>query len=106
MAVYNPNLDENVFNRFLCLDQHDSIQAEYVWIVLVVRSKCRTLPKKAGGYKPEDLPERNFDGSSTLQAPGENSEVIIQARAVYKDPFRPGDNSTFSSSFFCICVCD
>jgi glutamine synthetase len=103
MAVYNPNLDENVLNRFLCLDQHDSIQAEYVWIGGTgqdLRSKCRTLPKKAGGYKPEDLPEWNFDGSSTLQAPGDNSEVIIQARAVYKDPFRPGDNSTFSFRSF------
>jgi hypothetical protein len=71
MAVYNPNLSEEVLNRFLCLDQNDQIQAEYVWIGGTgqdLRSKCRTLPTKEGGYKPEDLPEWNFDGSSTQQA--------------------------------------
>merc|ERR1711871_899972 len=95
MAMYNPDLDETVLNRFLALDQHDSIQAEYIWIggsEEDLRSKCRTLAKKAGGYKPEDLPEWNYDGSSTNQAPGDNSEVIIKPRAVFKDPFRPGDN--------------
>jgi glutamine synthetase len=29
--------------------------------------------------------------SSTNQAPGENSEVLIYPQAVFKDPFRPGD---------------
>jgi glutamine synthetase len=29
--------------------------------------------------------------SSTNQAPGDNSEVLIYPQAVYKDPFRPGD---------------
>jgi hypothetical protein len=30
--------------------------------------------------------------SSTLQAPGEDSEVYLVPRALFKDPFRPGDN--------------
>ena len=38
------------------------------------------------------LPDWNYDGSSTDQAPGEDWEVIIKPRAVYKDPFRGGDN--------------
>lgn len=37
-------------------------------------------------------PSWNFDGSSTNQAPGEDSEVIIKPRAIYPDPFRGGDN--------------
>ncbi len=27
-----------------------------------------------------------------LQAPGDDSEVYLAPRAIYKDPFRPGDN--------------
>ena len=38
------------------------------------------------------LPKWTYDGSSTGQAPGDDSEVIIVPRAVYKDPFRGGDN--------------
>ena len=37
-------------------------------------------------------PKWNFDGSSTGQAPGEDSEVIIYPQAIYPDPFRGGDN--------------
>lgn len=37
-------------------------------------------------------PKWNFDGSSTGQAPGEDSEVILYPQAIYPDPFRGGDN--------------
>lgn len=37
-------------------------------------------------------PKWNFDGSSTNQAPGDDSEVIIYPQAIYPDPFRGGDN--------------
>jgi glutamine synthetase len=39
-----------------------------------------------------DLPTWNYDGSSTGQAPGDDSEVYLVPRAMYKDPFRGGDN--------------
>lgn len=42
--------------------------------------------------KVEELPEWNFDGSSTGQAPGDNSDVYIRPVAFYPDPFRLGDN--------------
>ncbi len=42
--------------------------------------------------KVEDLPHWNYDGSSTMQAPGHDSEVYIIPRAFYKDPFRLGHN--------------
>ena len=38
---------------------------------------------------PADLPVWNFDGSSTEQAPGTDSEVMLKPCAIYPDPFRP-----------------
>merc|ERR1719453_1121649 len=40
---------------------------------------------------PTKLPEWNFDGSSTGQAPGDDSEVILKPQAVFRDPFLGGD---------------
>ena len=39
-----------------------------------------------------DLPIWNFDGSSTGQAEGSNSDVYLHPVAMYPDPFRLGDN--------------
>jgi glutamine synthetase len=39
-----------------------------------------------------DLREWNFDGSSTNQAPGDNSDVFLRPVRIFKDPFRGGDN--------------
>jgi glutamine synthetase len=38
------------------------------------------------------LPIWNFDGSSTEQATGENSDVYIKPIAMFDDPFRRGNN--------------
>jgi glutamine synthetase len=64
--------------------------AEYIWIDgdFKVRAKGRTV----SSISLADLPDWNFDGSSTGQAPGSDSEVILKPAAVYRDPFRPGDN--------------
>jgi glutamine synthetase len=39
-------------------------------------------------YTCTELPIWNFDGSSTLQATGHNSDVYLRPVAVYKDPTR------------------
>ena len=51
-----------------------------------MRSKCRTLDFVP--TSPEQLPLWNYDGSSTEQAPGIDSEVLLKPQAIFKDPFR------------------
>ncbi|OAY83220.1 Glutamine synthetase leaf isozyme, chloroplastic [Ananas comosus] len=71
----------------------DKIIAEYIWIGgtgIDIRSKSRTIPKPV--EHPSELPKWNYDGSSTGQAPGEDSEVILYPQAIFKDPFRGGNN--------------
>ncbi|KAL4577948.1 hypothetical protein LXL04_014063 [Taraxacum kok-saghyz] len=70
-----------------------TIVAEYIWIGgsgLDLRSKARTLSTPIDD--PQKLPKWNYDGSSTGQAHGNETEVILYPQAVFKDPFRR-DNS-------------
>ena len=85
-------LDPAVLDRYMKLPAPGKVQAEYVWIDgdQTCRSKCRTLPSNKVSL--EQLPDWNYDGSSTGQAPGDDSEVIIKPRAIYPDPFRGGEN--------------
>ena len=39
-----------------------------------------------------ELPIWNFDGSCTGQAEGSNSDIYLYPVALYRDPFRLGDN--------------
>jgi glutamine synthetase len=54
----------------------------------------QTLEPRSDGkqWDVDTLPIWNFDGSSTGQAPGENSDVYLRPCAVYPDPFRKGAN--------------
>lgn len=63
--------------------------AEYVWLDCnqEARSKTKVIPGKKGVVL-EELSDWNYDGSSTGQAPGEDSEVIIKPCALFPDPFR------------------
>lgn len=47
---------------------------------------CTRLPLSL--FLPQDLPHWNYDGSSTGQAPGHDSEVYLIPRSIFKDPFR------------------
>lgn len=75
------------------LSQGNNIIAEYVWLDggCGLRSKCRTINKKKVTNLSQ-IPEWNYDGSSTYQAITENSEVILKPVFYFPDPFRGGDN--------------
>jgi len=62
--------------------------AEYVWLDAhqVPRSKTKVLTHRP--TKVSDLPVWNYDGSSTEQAEGHNSEINIVPRCFFDDPFR------------------
>ena len=65
-----------------------SCLVEYVWIGGngELRSKTKVMDKVVTSHT--ECPEWNFDGSSTGQAHGDDSEVLIRARAMFNDPFR------------------
>ena len=66
---------------------------EYIWLDASggIRSKTKVLPD----FDPaEPLPDWNYDGSSTGQAPSDgNTEVILKPCGVYKNPYRTIDNT-------------
>ena len=84
-------LDPNVISKYDSIPfPDDKVLAEYVWVDADgnTRSKTRTLPV-AKTESVEKLPKWNFDGSSTGQAPGDDSEVILRPCRIFSDPFRP-----------------
>jgi len=79
------------------LDQKGKVQAEYVWLGgayttggFDLRNKTMTLDQKPKSIS--ELRVWNYDGSSTGQAPGSDSEVMLKPVRMYDDPFRGGDN--------------
>jgi len=71
------------------------VAAEYIWLGgmpqnyfcdVDLRCKTKTLDKAPKSL--DDLPIWNYDGSSTDQAPGEDSEVLLKPVAMFVDPFR------------------
>jgi glutamine synthetase len=73
---------------------------EYVWLDgdSTLRSKTRVLSlfKDMTHYKKitiDSVPKWNYDGSSTKQAFGSNSEIILKPQALYKCPFRMNEYS-------------
>jgi glutamine synthetase len=66
-------------------------RAEYIWIdgytpTAHVRSKTKIVPDG------EELPIWGFDGSSTQQAPGDNSDCVLRPVFSCPDPIRGGDD--------------
>jgi len=96
-------LDPDVVERYSALAYPaDKILAEYVWVDAVgnTRSKTRTLAASKA-KSVDSLPKWNFDGSSTDQAPGDDSEVILRPVSIFKDPFHPRDDGVDNILVMC-----
>jgi len=97
-------LDLEIQQRFLTLQQGSKVQAEYVWIGGNNELRCKTKTLSESPKSVDDLPVWNFDGSSTEQAPGTDSEVLLYPRAIYRDPFRAGPIGS-SNNIIVLCDC-
>jgi len=64
------------------------VLAEYIWLDALQVPRAKTKVLTARPTKVSDLPVWNFDGSSTGQADGGDSEINIEPRAIFDDPFR------------------
>lgn len=66
-------------------------QVTYIWIdgtspTQTLRSKVKIVPHNKKQLTVSDIPQWSFDGSSTYQAVGHDSDLILQAVCVVKDP--------------------
>jgi len=90
-------LDSAVYQHYATLEHPDSVIAEYVWIGGSgrpddLRCKARTLAGVKEVKSLDQLPIWNYDGSSTGQAIGKDSEVYLKPVKFIPDPFRRGNN--------------
>ena len=91
--------DQRIVDRYLNLPQGNTVLATYVWIDGTgTNLRCKTKTVSAYPKSPSDLSVWNFDGSSTGQASGHDSDVYIKPVAIYRDPFIPGNN--------CLVLCE
>lgn len=73
----------------------NKIKAEYIWMdghkpTEKLRSKTKILNETVKSI--DDLPVWGFDGSSTMQATGNNSDCMLKPVKYIPDPIRGGDN--------------
>lgn len=93
--VPNSYLDKSIIGRYKSLryDDTKTVQATYLWIDGTgehIRLKDRILTAPVDSV--DQLPRWVYDGSSTYQALGANSDAYLNPRAIYKDPFKTGQH--------------
>lgn len=91
-----------VLQLYYSLKTMSKKQLEYIWIggngELRSKTKVFNWPVLKSDGTPAhfsliECPEWNYDGSSTGQASGEDSEVILKPCALFPDPFRKSNNA-------------
>ncbi|ORY95575.1 hypothetical protein BCR43DRAFT_493204 [Syncephalastrum racemosum] len=89
MAVVS---NASTLKKYLALDQKGAVQIEYIWIDGFNQLRSKTKTVKSVPKEVSELSEWNYDGSSTGQSEGHDSDVLLKPVAMYADPFRGGDN--------------
>lgn len=78
----------------------DKVLLEYIWIDADCNTRFKTKIISRYLFSTEALPDWNFDGSSTGQAEGRDSDVLIRPIKMYKNPF-----VDYINSYLVICDC-
>lgn len=73
------------------------LATKYCWICRLVSPECPVWDFDGSSthvlkFVSPECPVWNFDGSSTQQSEGSNSDLYLYPVALFKDPFRGGDN--------------
>ncbi|XP_059398286.1 glutamine synthetase-like [Carassius carassius] len=82
------SLNKALRQQYLSLPQGNFCQVTYVWIDGSgegLRNKTRTMDSEPKSVA--DIPEWNFDGSSTGQSKGHNSDMLLIPVCMFRDPF-------------------
>ena len=74
---------------------------DYIWLdgyepTANIRTKSQIVELASFDGNPDELPVWGFDGSSTRQAEGHDSDCVLQPVRVYKNPLR-------ENSFYVLC---
>ena len=78
----------------------NKILLEYIWIDANNNPRFKTKIITRDLFNPKALPDWNFDGSSTGQAEGRDSDVLIRPRSLYPNPF-----ISYIESYLVMCDC-
>lgn len=78
----------------------NKILLEYIWIDANDNPRFKTKILSKDFFNPSALPDWNFDGSSTSQAEGRDSDVLLKPRALYPNPF-----VSYIESYLVMCDC-
>ncbi|VDN11445.1 unnamed protein product [Dibothriocephalus latus] len=93
-GVSTPADRKSLLARYLELpNKAEQFQVTYIWIDgSGEHMRCKTMTLSEEPAKVEDYPIWNFDGSSTGQAEGSNSDVYLYPASIFRDPFTRGNN--------------